>query len=105
MVTLASAKQSAKQMVAVARQWVVEAYADEKIVDVGLEELRLEDDVWEITIGFKRKRSHPRRSPFVGLSGPLAEALDNKGFEPALKVVSISDKSGEVIAMRDRLAD
>jgi hypothetical protein len=96
--SLTSAKHSSTEIVAKARQWLVEQYEDEDIADVGLEEVLLDDSVWKITIGFSRKRVYPNDSLKIF-------AIPRDSYEKTLKVVSISDDTGEVVSMRDRLTD
>ena len=102
MATLAKAKLESKDVIAKAKQWILDSYADEAIADVGLEEVILNGRKWNITIGFKRKRTHP--SPTFGNLFQIAgTSMSEKGYETTLKVVEISDDTGEVLGMRDRL--
>ena len=52
----------AREAVQAAKDYILEVYGDEDIVEVGLEELEfLEEDsgVWQVTIGFRRKWQQP----------------------------------------------
>ena len=46
----------ATEAVQAAKEHILELFKDEKIARIGLEELefKIEDDMWEITIGFQR---------------------------------------------------
>jgi hypothetical protein len=102
MATLAKAKLDARDVIAKAKQWVLDTYADEAIADVGLEEVVLNGKRWNITIGFKRKRIHPVRTLGDQLKNLNILSSDG-GYETTLKVVEISDETGEILGMRDRL--
>jgi len=97
---LAKAKRSSKEVIALAKQWVAEQYDDEDIKDITLEEVRFGKRKWYITIGFKRKRVVTRVTVLE-----LTISAEPSQYEKALKVVSISDDTGEVISMHDRFTD
>jgi hypothetical protein len=100
MEALAKARHSPKAIIALAKQWLAEQYADEDVKDITLEEVRFGRGIWHITIGFKRKRVVTRVTVLE-----LAISAEPPNYEKALKVVSISDNTGEVISMRDRITD
>ena len=97
---LAKAKRSSKEVIALAKQWLAEQYADEDIKDIGLEEVRFENDVGSITLGFQRKREIPTLNFMQTLTIPQAA-----NYEKALKVLALSDKTREILSMRDRITE
>jgi hypothetical protein len=82
-----------KEAVAIAKAWVAEQLSAEGVQDIGLEEVKFEGSSWQITIGFSRAwdRSHL----FLAAGGRLPRSY---------KVIVISDKSKEVMEMRNREA-
>ena len=80
-----------KQAVQIAKTWVFETFVGEDIRDVGLEEVRISDRNWNITIGFSR--------PWQKVFNPIAVNLNN---ERSYKILTIDDTSGDVIEMRNR---
>lgn len=106
MEALVKAKHSSREMIAKAKNWIAEQFADEEIRDIGLEEILFEDDTWHITIGFQRKRHAQRHNLFKLIGTPISDRTENNEvFEFTLKIVLISDHSGEVISMRDRIKE
>ena len=92
-----------REAVATAKQYTMEVFADEKIADLGLEEVVLDDEhgVWRITVGFSRPRALANRSiadtaaEFSMLNGdPLTHRLH--------KVVTIKDASNKVVSLTNR---
>ena len=100
MEALERAKFSSTEIISKAKHWLAKQYVDETIKDIGLEEVRFENGNWYITIGFQRKRAIQRITVL-----DLAVSPEYSKYEKALKVVSISDKTGEIISMRDRFTD
>jgi hypothetical protein len=49
-----------KQAVRTAIEFVKDVYSDEKITNVGLEEVKSEGDVWKVTVGFSRPWDYPK---------------------------------------------
>ena len=76
-----------------AKTHVVELFEDEGIADVGLEEIKLSGDFWEITIGFSRAWD---RSVGSVLSGKLSRSY---------KVLLVSNVDGSILSVRDRILD
>ena len=76
-----------------AKRWLSSVYVDEKIENLGLEEVRFDGGKWEITLGFDRfpVASH-NPSTWAGLSLPRRE----------YKVVVLSAEDGAVVEMRNR---
>jgi hypothetical protein len=100
MEALERAKFSSKEIISKAKLWIADQYMDESINDIGLEEVRFENGIWHITIGFQRKRVIQRVTVIDATMFP-----ESSKYEKALKVVSISDSTGEILSMRDRLTD
>jgi hypothetical protein len=81
-----------------AKGWLTSIYSDERIQNVGLEQVHWKGGNWEITLGFDVFANHPLlgRLP-AGLGGPSRERCD-------YKVVVLSGKDNSVIEMRNREA-
>lgn len=98
--TLARARHKTKEIIAVAKQWLAEQYVGEDIKDIGLEEVAYENKTWKITLSFYRSRpSIP--TGFATIISPQ----DISRFGNAMKVVSVSDETGEIIGMQDRILE
>ena len=80
-----------------AKRWFASVYSDEKIANIGLEEVRWEDGKWEITIGFDRLWDPAPAPP-----SPLSAAFWKPRRE--YKVVVLSGNDNAVIEMRNREA-
>ena len=81
-----------------AKRYIVELFTGEQIANVGLEEVEFDDtrDEWSVTIGFSRPwDNHTQLS-----THPLTQ---RKLPERSYKVVRISDESGEVKSLKDRI--
>ena len=78
-----------KEAVGVAKHHILDLFADEGIVNVGLEEIETEGDYWKITIGFSRRWDS-------GIGSILG------GSGRAYKVLRISEKDGQILSVRDR---
>jgi hypothetical protein len=86
----------AKQAIALAKDYVAEVYSGEQLSNVGLEEVDFDDrrEAWDITIGFSRPWNNaPALMPFTA-----AENYQRRTY----KVIKISDKSGDVLSMKNR---
>ena len=81
-----------KQAVGVARKYVEELFAEEQIMNVGLEEIDAEEEgFWKITIGFSR----PWNANFSNLlSGDKTRIY---------KVVLVRDSDGEILSVKNRV--
>jgi hypothetical protein len=82
-----------REAVATAKHYLAEFFADEKIENLGLEEIELEEttNTWRITLGFSR--------PWEATISPLSP------FQPrqrAYKVVQISADTGKFISVKNR---
>jgi hypothetical protein len=84
-----------KEAVAAAKKYIIELFEEEKISDLGLEEVFLDEasGFWNITIGFVRPWDN--RSSF-------ANAL--QGLQRSYKVVKVSNDTGKVVSVMNRQA-
>ena len=76
-----------------AKSWLVALFAEEKITDVGLEEVKLQNGEWDITLRFSRPAD----------PGPFLKSVLGER-ERAYKVVKFSADTGQFIAVVDREA-
>ncbi len=85
-----------KAAVRTAKEYLVDLFQDENIMNVGLEEVVFEEmsDVWKITIGFSR--------PWE-LKGPVVAAFVDARHARSYKVLSLNDASGRVESLTDRV--
>jgi hypothetical protein len=87
-----------KEAVSVAKDYVADLFIEEKIVDLGLEEVEYDDSqhVWNVTLGFSRPWNN--RNPLVTFSN---SGLPKRDY----KVVKVSDTSSQVISIKQHKAD
>lgn len=87
-----------KEAVRKAKEYVGDVFAEDRIVDVALEEVEFDhsDEKWKITIGFSRHWSAP------SLYQNVAKSVGGVMAERAYKLVLIDDVSGEVLSVRHR---
>jgi hypothetical protein len=94
-----------KHVVRTAVAFVKDVYSEEKITNVGLEEVRSEEGVWLVTVGFSRPWDYPKvkRSVYDITGGllPSTEPVPTRDY----KVVRIDAESGEVLGMEIREDD
>lgn len=80
-----------KEVVNVAKDYVAELFGDESIVNVGLEEVDIDQSgYWIVTIGFSR--------PWDRNIGPILAGHTPRSY----KVVRIRDEDGKVLSVKDR---
>jgi hypothetical protein len=84
-----------KEAVQVAKSWVIDTFSDEEIRNVGLEEVKLVEGNWNITIGFTRPWDKYKSNPFIVTTGL---SLVDREYE----VLVVDDASKNVIEMRNR---
>ena len=84
-----------KHAVRIAKDWLADLYSEEGIAEIGLEEVRIEDRNWEITLGFVRPVANKLLSALQGGSNPAGRLY---------KVLRVSDTEKKVIEMRNREA-
>ena len=85
-----------KEAVRTAKAYLVDLFEDEQITNVGLEEVLFDEEsaVWKITIGFSRSWD---------LKGPLSVTMAGASPDRSYKMLSISDATGKVESLRDRV--
>jgi len=90
-----------KQAVRAAMDYVRDLYADEKIYNLGLEEVTLDDGIWLVTLGFSRPWNVPRvrRSMYDVVPGTTTtDPFPERNY----KVVKIDAETGTVLGMEIR---
>lgn len=87
----------AQHAIALAKTQVKTIFADENIVNVGLEELEYDSalGMWKVTIGFSRPWD--ANAPTM-----LNNALNAPPLRRTYKVVAIDDKSGRFLSVSNR---
>ena len=88
-----------KEAVLEAKTYVSDLFADEEIINVGLEEVDFDAtaEIWAITIGFSRPWDRVRTGTALLLgreSGPP--------FRRSYKAVRIQKSDGKILSVRDR---
>jgi len=91
-------RMDAKEAVRLAKRHVLDLFAEEEILDIGLEEVEFNelDDTWSITIGFSRPWDQPRSILGPTLSSQMG--IRSRSY----KVVLISDSDANVISVKNR---
>jgi hypothetical protein len=87
-----------KEAVELAKRHVFELFANEAIINLGLEEVEFDDTdgVWIVTIGFSRPWD--RVSGGVGLTALVQAQTVNRSY----KVIRIQDLSRRVLSVKNR---
>lgn len=87
-----------KDAVTYAKQHVLELFEDEKLTNVGLEEVEIDETAneWIVTIGFSRPWDEPRNS--------LASLTSSAFPRRAYKIVRIANANGAVLSVKNREA-
>lgn len=85
-----------KEAVSLAKQHLLDLFADEKLTNVGLEEIEFNKsaDEWVVTLGFSRPWDEPRNT--------LAAIAQAPHLRRTYKVMRVSNGSGEVVSMKTR---
>jgi len=85
-----------KDAVKKAIEYVTDVFQTENIVNVGLEEVTLDEtnNVWEITVGFSRPWDYPKQGIVI--------EFQPQNPKRQYKVVSIDDETGEVKSIKIR---
>ena len=79
-----------KQAVAIAKEHIAELFGEEDIVNLGLEEVELDDEgFWRITIGFSR--------PWNWNAGSALSGENSRSY----KIVILRDRDGEILSVKD----
>ena len=87
-----------KQAVKAAREYVVNLYDEEEIMDIGLEEVEFDycSDQWRVTIGFSRPWDEEKS---VAIPIPYSDARRPRSY----KQVRIDAKDGQIVSLKDRI--
>ncbi len=84
-----------KEAAKLAKEYVADLFRDDRISNVGLEEIELRDGrFWEVTVGF----SWPWDQ-----GGPATITLGQKGLRRSFKVIRIDNQTRTVTSVRDRI--
>lgn len=88
----------AKEAVRLAKQHVLDLFAEEAIMDIGLEEVEFNelDNTWSITIGFSRPWDQAHSILGATLAGQMG--IPRRSY----KVVLISGSDAKVISVKNR---
>ena len=84
-----------------AKDYLLDPFEGEEIMNVGLEEIEFDDSSknWPITVGFSRPWDYSNKSPMTPtLFGELSQSLTR-----SYKIVRINDQSSRVLAVKDRM--
>lgn len=87
-----------KEAIRRAKTYVAEMFSDENIANIGLEEVRRDEDGrnWLITVGFSRVSPVTKPTALLGLSLDLPRIY---------KVVAMNDQDGELISITNRAVE
>ena len=87
-----------KEAVNIAKLYIADLYSDEEISDIGLEEVKYEDDsdTWNITVGFTRPWDR---------QGSVSITLGQTHLRRSYKVLRMGDKGGRVEWVKDRILE
>ena len=85
-----------REAVALARRYLQEVFAEEKIVNLGLEEVEYDDaqHLWSITLGFSR--------PWDDYTKARVAAMLATPMKREYKIVKIDDKDKKALAIKNR---
>ena len=81
-----------------AKEHIGELFADEHIINVGLEEVSFDEEStsWNVTIGFDRDWERKDAQP---------HSIFRPAPQRAYKMVTMIDGTGEITSMKDRVVD
>ena len=85
-----------KEAVARAKDYVGDLYVQEQVSDLGLEEVEFDEHSgeWRVTVGFARPWEKQSNNLFTS-------TLRTTPLQRSYKVVSISDKTGEIKSLKN----
>ncbi len=83
-----------KEAAKLAKEYVADLFRDEGISNVGLEEIELHGQTWEVTVGFSRPWDQ---------GGLATITLGQKGLRRSFKVIRIDNQMRTVTSVRDRI--
>jgi hypothetical protein len=92
-----------KEAVRTALNYVREVFVDEKLSNLGLEEVEYVPDrsEWLVTVGFSRPWDYPKKE--TAFQGVLSFTNQERPPERDYKVVHVDDTNGQVWAIKNRL--
>ena len=87
-----------KEVVKLAKEYVLDLFADENITNLGLEEVEYDEAIqeWTVTLGFSRPWDEPRNT--------LASLAQSNLPHRSYKIVYIDDKAEQVKGVKNREA-
>ena len=90
-----------QEVVRLAKNYVKDVFVEEQITNVGLEEIKFNEDqdCWEITIGFSRPWDYHTRSLFENIHDPLQTQRRPK--TRSFKVVNIDASNAKVLSVKN----
>jgi hypothetical protein len=85
-----------KQAVVLSKEHIIHLFGEEKLTNLGLEEVEYDENAqeWIVTIGFSRPWDEPRNT----LMALTQTVLPNRAY----KIVRISDRSSQVLSVKNR---
>lgn len=85
-----------RDAVKLAKQHVLELFAEEGVANLGLEAADFDDQAreWQVAVGYSRSPGEPRNSPAAAASGNVPRRV--------FKVVRISDDTDQVLSVEHR---
>lgn len=92
-----------KQVIAVAKDYVSDIFAEESISNLGLEEIEYEpgSNEWKVTIGFSRPWNSPRTRARQVLES-LQGGRDVMPQKRVHKIVTLSGLDGSIVSLKNR---
>lgn len=89
-----------KEAVNQAKRYVAQLFADEQIVNLGLEEVEFDDagPTWSVTVGFSRPWESETVSPAMRSLSPFGPS----SYRRCYKVVRVADDTGHVLSVKNR---
>ena len=87
---------STRDAIAIAKQYVADVFADENIINLGLEEVAFDDQggAWNVTVGFSR--------PWNTVRNALTALAGEPAVLRSYKTVRVDDKTRDVLSIKDR---
>ena len=85
-----------KAAVKLAKEYVLDLFAEEEINNLGLEEVEFYEgeQIWSVTVGFSRPWELPSNTFLASLAKPS---------DRSYKIVRIDDKAGQVKSVKNRV--
>jgi hypothetical protein len=93
-----------KQAVAAALAFIGEVYANENLTNIGLEEVKSDEESWLVTVGFSRPWDYPKPeavSPF-DVAATLLPRKELAPFRREYKTLRVNRTTGDVLEMEIR---